>query len=470
MRLRLYKIIYLISFIIIYFAMFIKYEFNNISFELLLYNITNTKGANYDIVLHGFIFVFFFVAISFICLFILNRFILFFNKYKKVIAYVFLIFSIIFVLYDLGVFKFFVDRLSYSNLFENAYVDPRNVTIDFPDDKKNLIYIYVESLESSNVSSLNGGLVSDSYVPNLERLALDNINFSNNEKIGGALEVFDTEWTKAALVSHTAGVPLKFSFDKTNIMNLPGVFSIGDVLKDSGYNNYFMIGSDANFGGRGEYFKTHGDYTIYDYNYAIDDGFINSDYYVWWGYEDLKLFEYAKEKILLAAKEDKPFNFTMLTVDTHFTDGYMDSSCSYVFDSKYANSFYCSDSKIFEFIEWLKLQDFYDDTVIIITGDHLTMQRNFYDYDNDYTRTIYNTFINSSVLPENEKNRMFSTFDMYPTTLAALGAKIEGNRLGLGTNLFSDEKTLIEKYGYDYIQKEITMNSKYYEKYILNNK
>jgi uncharacterized membrane protein len=28
----------------------------------LLYNIINTKGANYDIVLHGFIFVFFFVG------------------------------------------------------------------------------------------------------------------------------------------------------------------------------------------------------------------------------------------------------------------------------------------------------------------------------------------------------------------------------------------------------------------------
>ena len=38
--------------------------------------------------------------------------------------------------------------------------------------------------------------------------------------------------------------------------------------------------------------------------------------------------------------------------------------------------------------------------------------------------------------------------DLFPKTLAALGARIEGERLGLGTNLFSDEQTLIERYGY----------------------
>ena len=27
------------------------------------------------------------------------------------------------------------------------------------------------------------------------------------------------------------------------------------------------------------------------------------------------------------AKEDEPFNFTMLTTDTHFTDGYVENFC-----------------------------------------------------------------------------------------------------------------------------------------------
>ena len=53
--------------------------------------------------------------------------------------------------------------------------------------------------------------------------------------------------------------------------------------------------------------------------------------------------------------------------------------------------------------------------------------------------------INPAIETENT-SRVYSTFDLYPTTLAALGAKIEGDRLALGTNLFSDKMTLIEKY------------------------
>lgn len=52
-------------------------------------------------------------------------------------------------------------------------------------------------------------------------------------------------------------------------------------------------------------------------------------------------------------------------------------------------------------------------------------------------RKIYNVFINSAVLPAQEKNRQFTTLDFFPSTLASLGVTIEGDRLGLGTNLFS---------------------------------
>lgn len=46
--------------------------------------------------------------------------------------------------------------------------------------------------------------------------------------------------------------------------------------------------------------------------------------------------------------------------------------------------------------------------------------------------------------------------DMFPTALAAMGVKIEGDRLGLGTNLFSREETLAEKYGYEVLLMSLT--------------
>lgn len=57
--------------------------------------------------------------------------------------------------------------------------------------------------------------------------------------------------------------------------------------------------------------------------------------------------------------------------------------------------------------------------------------------------------------------------DLYPTTLAALGVQIEGNRLGLGTNLYSGDKTLVEKYGLDYLNVELLKDSKLYRKKLL---
>lgn len=360
-----------------------------------------------------------------------------------------------------------------TSLFEEYYVDAKDIEITFPGQKRNLIYIYVESLESTNVSKKNGGLVKESYIPNLEELALKNINFSNNNKIGGALQVNNTDWTMAALIAHTSGIPFKISMD-TNFYNnyinsFPGVYNLGDILKENGYNNYFMIGSDAEFGGRKSFFETHGDYEIYDYYYAIEEEYIDDDYFVWWGYEDKKLFEYAKEKILYASKKEEPFNFTLLTVDTHFTDGYMDDSCEEVFDNKYANSFCCSDSKIGEFVNWIEEQDFYENTTIVIVGDHMTMQSNFYEENKNYQRTIYNAFINSKIEPEKEKNRLFSTLDLFPTTLASLGVEIEGNKLGLGVNLFSKEKTLVEKLGLENLNKEISKKSYYYDNIIIGN-
>ena len=58
--------------------------------------------------------------------------------------------------------------------------------------------------------------------------------------------------------------------------------------------------------------------------------------------------------------------------------------------------------------------------------------------------------------------------DMFPTTLAALGVSIEGDRLGLGTNLFSSKKTIPEEIGLDNFNKELKKSSDYYYKYISN--
>lgn len=382
----------------------------------------------------------------------------------------FLIFaSIIFFLYVIEFFPFVKNViLSDTEIFEDYYVDGSKVEFTFPKEKRNLIYIFLESMESTNVSVENGGLFEETVIPNLERLAIENINFSNNDKIGGASHIDSCSWTAAAMIAHTSGVPLRVSLNDfdVNSTRFNNVTSIGDILSDNGYNNYLLLGSDASFGGRRAYFANH-DYLIKDYYTAIDDGIIGEDYYEWWGYEDSKLFTYAKDILSDISQDDKPFNFTMLTANTHFKDGYLEDTCDSKFDDPYSNSFYCSDNMINEFIEWLKEQDFYDNTTIVIVGDHLTMQKDYYDNNKGYERSIYNVFINANVVGDyNNKNRGFTVMDMFPTTIASLGVDIEGDRIGLGTNLFSDKETIPEIVGMDMFKEELSKGSNYYYNYI----
>lgn len=186
------------------------------------------------------------------------------------------------------------------------------------------------------------------------------------------------------------------------------------------------------------YFTDHGNYDIIDYQYAVENGWIPEDYYVWWGYEDSYLFEFAKEQLWDLSSQEEPFNLTMLTVDTHFEDGYVCEKCEDTYgDDQYANVMSCSSKQIAEFIQWIQKQDFYENTTIVLAGDHLTMDSDFCeDVSFDYERKTYVSYINSAAEAEINTSRTYTTFDHFPTTLAALGTQIEGNRLGLGTNLF----------------------------------
>ena len=380
---------------------------------------------------------------------------------------------------ELDVKEYLVSQKKESHFIEQNYVDPRTTKITFPDKKRNLIYIYLESMESTFASKGDGGGLDFNCIPELTTLAEENTNFSNSDKLGGRYPAYGGTWTMAGIFSQTSGIPIKNS-EQTDDVNATlaeqSSFSsqarnLEDILADEGYNQCFMIGSDATFGGRRAYFESHGkgQTEICDYNTAKENGQIPEDYYVWWGYEDQKLFANAQEKLTELSSKDEPFNFTMLTVDTHFEDGYVCEQCQNEFgDNQYANVMACSSRQVDAFVKWIQQQPFYENTTIVISGDHLTMDSDFCnDVSEDYERSVYNVFIN---LPEGldtsfEKthNREFATLDMFPTTLAAMGVTIEGDRLALGVNLFSDEQTLTEQYGRKGLDKELMKKSKFYD-------
>ncbi len=469
----IYTILIILSCILFAISLFLRNKFGNPQFEQVIDTMYAPRGSSMAIIIDGVLYclpiVIVLLIILLVPLYLKNI------KFKKGIYT--LVLTLLFTLYSLismGFFNWCYNMFATSNLFEEYYVDPSKVAITFPEQKKNLIYIYMESMESSFSSfTFDGKEVN--VIPHLTKIANDNINFSNTKGMGGAVRLPLTTWTVAGTVAQMGGIPLKSSMKRNkyglgNDEFLPGAIMLGDILKENGYHNYYLLGSNAKFAGTEALLKNHGNFTILDYKWAKKEGKIAKDYKVNWGFEDAKLYRMAKEELLEISRDNKePFNFTMITIDTHAVDGYTDKACKKEYDYKYANSLKCADSMLNDFIIWLQEQEFYDDTVIIISGDHLTMQTNVKDYlTNPQDRTIYNAFINTDLIPVNSKNRLFTTVDMFPTTLTALGADIEGNRLGLGVNLFSNEKTLIEKLGPAKFSNEISKKSKYYDKYLLN--
>lgn len=233
-----------------------------------------------------------------------------------------------------------------------------------------------------------------------------------------------------------------------------------DILEEYGYRQYFLCGSDGDFAGREMYFHQHGNYEVLDYYYALEQGYIPEGYYVWWGYEDAKLFDIAETELLKISESDEPFNFTMLTVDTHHVDGFVCQNCPSMYDHQLGNVLECTDKQVYEFVQWCQQQEFYEDTVIVITGDHFRMDSSLVA---DKERRLYNCIINSDTeVSGGLSNRIYTTLDIFPTTLSAMGFEIEGNRLGLGTDLFSDRPTISEEIGVWVVYDELGKFSDFY--------
>ncbi len=355
------------------------------------------------------------------------------------------------------------------DFIEINYTDPKKVKIEFPEKKRNLIYIYLESMEVTYSDKDSGGYFETDYIPELTALAKENECFSDDDKLRGGAAFPGTNWTMGAMFGTTSGLPLQISLGANSMGRedsfFSGVTTLGDILNREDYKQVLLLGSEAHFGGRESYFTEHGNYAMLDYNWAINEGKIPADYKVWWGYEDEKLFEYAKEQCLELSSGKKPFNMTMLTVDTHFPDGYVCRNCENKYDSQYGNVLACSSKMAEEFVRWAQQQDFYENTTIVITGDHPTMDPNFVkDVSKKYSRRTYTCIINGAAEKENKDARDFSTLDLFPTTLAAMGVTIEGNRLGLGVNLYSDEETIVEKYGEKVCSDRINVPSVFMDK------
>ena len=369
-----------------------------------------------------------------------------------------------------------------SDIIEKNYADPETVKVTFPEKKRNLIHIYLESMEVSFLSKELGGYMKKNLMPNLTKLAENGIVFSDTDKkFGGPKYGTGTQWSIASMVNQTSGLPMKAPGMHNGYGAegnfLPGAYTLGEMLEKEGYEQTVMIGASARFGGLGYYYQTHGNWKMMDYDYALEHNMIPKGYKVWWGFEDDKLYEFAKEEITRMYKTGKPFNFTMENADTHRPGGYITPGKETPFKNHYANAIWNSDRDVYSFVKWIMEQPFYENTTIVLIGDHISMETEFFKFYKfkDYERKQFNLILNpdpsvANVDESKTRNRLWANWDMYPTIVSSIGGKIEGEKLGIGTNLFSGQKTIFEENKVVPTNKELEKKSKLYNEKILEGK
>lgn len=315
-----------------------------------------------------------------------------------------------------------------------AYYKEPSKTI--PNPKMNLVYIYGESLERTYFDDQ----AFPNLTPELGSLKNEGIDFSHTMQLPG------TDYTIAGMVASQCGIPLFAPFEGNASASLSSFFPqnicLGDILKNSGYENYFVQGANLRFAGKDVFLKSHG----FDYLYGAEElktTVADPNYKNDWGYYDDTVLDEAWKKFESLSQEGKRFSLFTLTVDTHHPDGFISRSCNrkkYEIGGKTNQSFSavtCSQENIAEFINKIKASPYFKNTIIVVSSDHLAMKNTAWDYLNKQDRSNLFFVIRGDQPDEQDVVAVKrNTMDNGATVLDLLGGD---NFIGLGRSSLSGQ-------------------------------
>lgn len=339
--------------------------------------------------------------------------------------------------------EYSLDRSNASNM-ELAAIDWENTglkrealykSVNEISAGKNVVMLYLESVEQMYTDeSVYPGLT-----PFLTSLADEALVFNNIYETQG------TNFTVAGILSSQCGTPLIFGGGPggpggNDILKngfMQEAFCFGDILDAAGYHQVFMGGASTRFAGKGVFLADHG----YDEVYGLEElhPFIDDPSYTNnWGLFDDSLLEIAAQRFDDVVEQARtPFNFTVLTVDTHPPAGQFSRSCEPydVIDNPMFHSVHCADQIVERFINHLKQSPAWDDTVVMIMSDHLHMRnvgQEFYPPGYDRKLLVYLLNTGQTGVIETPGAHM----DLAPTILSLMGVQHQQQFLA-GDNLLA---------------------------------
>jgi len=276
------------------------------------------------------------------------------------------------------------ERVMIDEFFKNKNESETTTTDKFRGiaKGKNLILVQVEALQHFVINSKTEA--GEEITPNLNKLIKESAYFDNFYfQIGGG-NTADAEFlTNASLYPAKEGCAY-FRFPHNTY------YSLGNILKQQGYGTYVFHANNPTFWNRNVAYNSLGfDTFVSNHDYVLDE-------YVGWGLGDASFFRQSLDRI----DTTKPFYGFFITLSSHFPFKY-EYFETYDFDvGKYEGQFlgyylkavHYADYALGRFIEELKARGLYEDTLLVIYGDHMAVPKDYSEQLMDFLGMEYNDY------------------------------------------------------------------------------
>lgn len=366
-------------------------------------------------------------------------------------------------------FKALFQRPVDSELYREHYVHPDSVKIEMQGETMNLIVIFLESMEKNFAR----------HTPEIASQERDALDF-----LPGGQNTSGTSWTIAAITGKLCGIPLNMPMGINEYQGklptyLPYAKCLMNILAERKYNQLCMQGSNGEFTQLNDFFRAHGNVSVHDLEYYKTVGKIPKNYKVFWGFEDRKLYRFAKDEIDSIANLDKPFAVYLSTIDTHQPNGYLDDSCRIALKemgfAEIENNMYpavlrCASIQLNSFLNWMREQPWFDKTVVFVMGDHVNRNLSPKAGVPQFDSLYWTSFVLNSAVENYRQGRAYSSLDMFPTILESMGFELNDHAIGLGKSLYANNPTLVEIYGRKVLDSLLRERSIQYDELLMGKK
>lgn len=313
---------------------------------------------------------------------------------------------------------------------------------------RHLFVIQVESLQNFVIGQTLDG---QEITPNLNKLVSESAYFSNVFQQVGAGTTSDAEWMANTGLYPQGMIPT------ANSLTGKEAPSLARTLKEKGYGSATYHADDVTFWNRDVLYPVLG----YEEIFSIEE--IPDIKQVGFGPADEVLFDFAASQLPRQLETYQRIYANIVTVTSHtpfeMPDDMQHLNLPAAYEGKYIGNYLQSiryaDEQIGSFIEKLKSQGIYDESLIAIFGDHSGMhgalvtdadQRllddflgHKYSLKDQYTVPLI--FAGGDLFEEAEMTRLAGQTDIMPTLLALLG--VEHDEPMMGHNLFQYKKNLL---------------------------